>query len=252
MMEEHLQRLVERAEPRSGFPILLTGRQTKISTEFQPTFQFPTRNYEMALNRLETYYSFPNIRPENSHFKISIDKGKTWTMMSIPTGCYEITAINITIQRLIEENGGKAKMINLLPNVNTLKCILDIKNENYQIDFTVDKCIRTVLGFDSKIYKQGRHEGNRLVDILHINSILVHCNIVGASRVNGREAPIIYNFFPNAAPGDKIVEIPTNLIYVPVIVDAISTLTCWLTDQDGEPLDLRGEQVTISLYVRPC
>ena len=143
-------------------------------------------------------------------------------------------------------------MINLLPNVNTLKCILDIKNENYQIDFTVDKCIRTVLGFDAKIYKQGRHEGNRLVDILRINSILVHCNIVGASRVNGREAPIIYNFFPNAAPGDKIVEIPTNLIYVPVIVDSISTLTCWLTDQDGEPLDLRGEQVTISLYVRPC
>ena len=66
----------------------------------------------MALNRLETYYSFPNIRPENSHFRISIDKGKTWTMMSIHTGCYEVTAINITIQRLIEENGGEAKMIN--------------------------------------------------------------------------------------------------------------------------------------------
>ena len=249
MMEEHLQRLVELAERRlSGFPILLTGRQTKISTEFQPTFQLPSGNYEMALNRLETYYSFPNINPKNSHFRISIDKGKTWTMMSIPTGSYEITAINATIQRLIEENGGKAKMINILPNVNTLKCILDITNENYQIDFTVDNCLRTVLGFDSKIYTQGRYEGDQLVDILNINSILVHCNIVGASRVNGKEAPIIYNFFPNVAPGDKIVETPTNLIYVPIIVDTISTLTCWLTDQDGQPLDLRGEQLTIYTF----
>ena len=142
MMEEHLQRLVELAERRlSGFPILLTGRQTKISTEFQPTFQLPSGNYEMALNRLETYYSFPNINPENSHFRISIDKGKTWTMMSIPTGSYDITAVNATVQRLIEENGGRAKMINILPDVNTLKCILDIKNENYQIDFTVDNCL---------------------------------------------------------------------------------------------------------------
>ena len=254
MMEEHLRKLVEHAEPKGSFSFILTDRQTKISMDFQPTFQFPSNHcyYELALNRLETYYSFANIKPENSNFRITIDKGKTWKVMSIPTGCYEITAINETIQRLIEEYGGKAKMINLLPNVNTLKCILDIKHEDYQIDFTVDNCLRTVLGFDAKIYTQGRYESARLVDILSINSILVHCNIVGASRVNGKEAPIIYNFFPNVAPGDKIVETPMNLIYVPIIVDAISTLTCWLTDQDGHPLDLRGEQLTISLHVRAC
>ena len=72
-------------------------------------------------------------------------------MMSIPTGCYEISAINETVQRLIEEYGGKAKMINILPNVNTLKCILDITNDDYWIDFTVNNCLRTVLGFDAAI-----------------------------------------------------------------------------------------------------
>ncbi len=254
MMEEHLRKLVEHAEPKRSYQFIVTGRQAKITTTFQPTLTFPSKScdYEMALTKLETYYSFANIKPVNSNFRISIDKGKTWKLMSIPTGCYEIKAINETLQRLIVASGGKAKMINLSPNVNTLKCILDITNENYQIDFTVVNCLRTVLGFDAKIYKHGRYESERLVDILNINSILVHCDIVGASRLNGIEAPIIYNFFPNVAPGEKIVETPRNLIYAPIIVEAIPSLTCWLTDQDGNYLDLRGEQLTISLHVRAC
>ena len=140
----------------------------------------------------------------------------------------------------------------VLPNVDTLKCILDIKNVDYQIDFTVDNCLRTVLGFNAQIFTQVRHEGDRLVDILDINSILVHCDIIGGPRLNGIEAPIIYNFFPNVSPGDKIVEEPMNLIYVPIIVETISSLTCWLTDQDGRALDLRGEKLTISLHARAC
>ena len=48
-------------------------------------------------------------------------------------------------------------------------------------------------------------EIENLVDIMSANSILVRCDIIGTSRVNGIEAPVIYNFFPNAAPGDNIV-----------------------------------------------
>ena len=115
--------------------------------------------------------------------------------MSIPTGCYDIKAINETLQRLIVAAGGKEKMINLSPNVNTLKCIMNITNENYQIDFGVVNCLRTVLGFNANIYEQSQYDTERLVDILNINTILVNCNIVDASRLNGREAPLIYNFF---------------------------------------------------------
>ena len=31
------------------------------------------------------------------------------------------------------------------------------------------------------------------------NSIVVYCNIIGTSSVNVIVAPVIYNFFPNAA-----------------------------------------------------
>ena len=75
---------------------------------------------------------------------------------------------------------------------------------------------------------------------MSVNSIVVHCGIISASRVNVIEAPVIYNFFPTAAPGDKIVSTPKNLIYVPITLNVILYMTCWLTDQSGSELDLRG------------
>ena len=138
------------------------------------------------------------------------------------------------LQHLMVEAGGKTDKIILSPNNNTLKCILDIKDVNYQIDFAVENSLRRVLGFDAKIYKRGRHESENLVDIMSVDSILVHCDIIGASRVN-------------ASPGDKIVSTLNNLIYVPITLNVISYMTCWLTDQSGNELDFCGEELTITL-----
>ena len=41
-----------------------------------------------------------------------------------------------------------------------------------------------------------------------VNSILVHCNIIHSSYMRGKQAPVVYNFFPNAAPGQRILEAP--------------------------------------------
>ena len=61
---------------------------------------------------------------------------------------------------------------------------------------------------------------------------------------------VAYNFFPNAAPGQNILETPHNLIYLPAAVDVISTFSVWLTDQHGKFMDLRGEELTIHFHLR--
>ena len=66
----------------------------------------------------------------------------------------------------------------------------------------------------------------------------------------GTQAPVAYNFFPNAAPGLTIIEAPHNLIYLPVTVNVISTLSVWLTDQHGKLLDLRVSELTIRFHLR--
>lgn len=257
-MEEQLEKIVKRIEAKSKFKVIVSGPisadKRNIRTQFEPPLVFSTEacNYEMALTRLETYYSFPNINTTNNQLKISFDDKKTWKVITIPTGCYEIESINTTLQQLIKENGGEADTVKLSPNRNTLKCMLKIKKKSCFIDFKIVNCIRTVLGFDAKIYGIGLHQSQHLVDIMSVNSILVNCDIIGASRVNGVEAPIIYSFFPNVSPGEKIIVEPRNLIYVPVTLSIISHMTCWLTDQNKRHIDLQGEELTIAFHLKAC
>ena len=121
----------------------------------------------------------------------------------------------------------------------------------FKVSFDTPNSLASVLGFKQDIvYGVGRHASEKLVNNMSVNSILVNCNIIHSSYMRGQQAPVVYNYFPNAAPGQKILEAPHNLIYLPVTVDVISTLPVWLTNQDVEHLDLRGEKLTIRFHLR--
>ena len=97
-----------------------------------------------------------------------------------------------------------------------------------KVSFDVPNSLASVLGFKQDIdYGVGRHASEYLVHIMSVNSNLVHCNIIHVSYMRSTQAPVAYNFFPNAAPGQKILEAPHNLIYLSVTVDVISTLSVW-------------------------
>ena len=140
--------------------------------------------------------------------------------------------------------------ITILPNVNTLQCILTVVVAKCKVSFDVPNSLASVLGFKRSIYGVGRHASETLVNIMSANSILVHCNIIHSSYMRGTQAPLAYNFFPNAAPGQNILEAPHNSIYFSVTVDVILTLSVWLTDQHGKLLDLRGEELTMRFHLR--
>ena len=94
-----------------------------------------------------------------------------------------------------------------------------------EVSFDVPNSLARVLGFKQNIvYGVGRHASENLVNIMSMNSILIHCNIIPYLYMRGTQAPVAYNFFPNAAPEQNILEAPYNLIYLPVTVDIISTL----------------------------
>ena len=100
-----------------------------------------------------------------------------------------------------------------------------------KVSFDVPNSLASVLGIKQDIvYAVGRHASEKLVNIMSVNSILAQCNIIHSSYMRGQQAPVVYNFFPNAAPGQKMLEAPHNLIYLPVTVDVISTLSVWQTE----------------------
>ena len=107
--------------------------------------------------------------------------------------------------------------------------------------------LASLLGLKQDIvYDVGRHASEKLISIMSVNSILVHSNIIHSLYMRSQQAPVVYNFFPNADPGQKSLEAPHNLIYLPVTVDVISTLSVWLTDQDGKHFTWREIDNTFS------
>ena len=209
----------------------------------------------MALVNLETYYSFPNFDATNNNFRYSPNDGETWVDVSIPEGCYEIADINEYLQRAMKENGHydtekEEYQISIQPNSNTLKSVLDIA-PNYRVDFLhPNNSIRTILGFNSWVYKEGYNESEKIVDIMNISSLRVTSDIIGSSYANGTTGNVIYSFFPNVGPGYKIIEVPHNLIYLPVTLSTISSMETKLTDQNGNLLNLRGEELSIRFHLR--
>jgi len=231
---------------------ILTGNTSDFTTCHNSVILDPNKNYEAALLSLDTYNSIPNItQGKNNLFPYSVDNGKTWKIIALNTGAYELAAINNEIKRQLIANGDSDSAITVTANVSRLTSIVSIENSSYKVDFSLPNTIGSVLGFYTVVIGFGYNESSNIVNIMQVNSILVNIDIIMGSYVNGSPSPTMYSFYPNVAPGYKIVERPNpSLIYYPLSRHDISRMRVWLTDQQGNLIDLRGETITIRIYVR--
>ena len=253
-MEGKLDQIITNTSPKTSFLVTLTGKGSKLEKTFQPEISIkPGCHYEIAFTSLETYNSIPNIHPSNNVIQVS-RTGKAWVTITIDTGCYGLMDINREIQRILKEEG-MPKAVEFKANYNTFKCTMIIQ-PGFAVNFNTKSSLRTVLGFEKKAYKAiskvRRFVAEHMVQILKVNSILVHCDLVGSSYLNGTRVPVIHSFFPNVDPGDKIVEKPVQHVYLPISSDVIRHMTVWLTDQDQNIIDLRDEILTIKFHLKSC
>jgi hypothetical protein len=85
-------------QPKDSFSLIWSSSKTKFNVDYSPPIELKKdRKYELALINLETYYTFPNIDSSNNIFRYSMDKGKTWKLIEIPEGWYELNQINTEI-----------------------------------------------------------------------------------------------------------------------------------------------------------
>ena len=234
---------------KENYSVVLSSKQTSWNTMFSPPlFLNPKKKYEIALISLETYYSIPNINESNNKFVYS--DGSATKTITFPVGSYEITDINEELSRQLRQQGDD-NYISIGVNTATLKSTVQITNDRYSVNMT-DSTIRTLLGFNARILSDAAvHEGDNPVNILSINSVLVTCNLVGGSYKDGVSLPIIYSFFPDVSPGEKVIESPRNLVYLPLTsTGTIGQIEISLLDQNCKPINLRGESVTIRLHIK--
>lgn len=265
-----------------AFTLTLSANSSILSSEFFPPIDLKNLEYVCGLIDLQTYNSIPNIDEDNNLFifeEISIP----YTMKSlsadvenstidkiahhftIPTGSYEIVDIEkfIQKQKWFTSTGNDDDDVNegdageneeekfyLRANNNTLKC--ELFSRYKQINFTEEGTIGALLGFSNRILEPNKwHESDLYVDINKVSIVRVECNIIGGTYINGEEAHILHEFSIGVSPGYKIIEVPHNVIYLPVNVKQISSLTIKLVDQNGDLINFRGETITIRLHLKP-
>ena len=172
----------------------------------------------------------------------------------LKTGSYELDSLGREIHRLMLINGDDADAITILPEISTLRSIVNILAPAtgataYKVAFE-DGSIGRLLGFPNGVLHAGYNLSSNIVDIMPISTILVNIDIIQGSYINGQASPAIYAFYPAVSPGFKIIERPNNLTYFKLSRNDISRIRVWLTDQDNNIVDFRGERITIRIHIR--
>lgn len=145
----------------------------------------------------------------------------------------------------------KKREFRVIFNKNNLTTTIKTGNPNMIIAFNGKRSIGKVLGFNNRtLHHRNTYESDSVTNIQHITAIRVDCDIISGSYNNGEKTHTIYEFIPTVDPGNKIVEQPQNLIYLPVNRHRIHNINLRVVDQCGNLVDFRGEQITCRLHIK--
>lgn len=218
----------------------LSGTSSTLEAQYFPPIELSAdKHYVLGLVELLTFNSIPNIDTGKNKFYVGNE------VIVLPTGSYEIEDIEKYLQEALAPKGVS---INLRPNNNTLRSVIKC---NQNIDFRPQDSIARLLGFTQRELPRNKTHSSELpVAILKVNALRVECNITSGAYINERKVHTIHEFFPAVPPGYKIIEVPSQVIYLPIAVKVIDHVQLRIVDQDEEPVNFRGEIITIRLHIK--
>lgn len=224
---------------------LLSGCDSLLHANIFPPLELAAAA-SVGLLRLETYNSIPNVEAGVNN-KFHFNFNNTSYTIGIPTGTYEISAIEKYLRSQLFYKSEEL-VLHLTPNHNTLKTLI---KASFEVDFSQSHSIGPLLGFNKVILQANKtHISNNIIDINPVNSISVECNIVSGSYNNGKPSHTLHTFSPLVAPGYKIVETPSPVIYLPINTNYIDNISVRLVDQAGRLISFRKERITICLHIK--
>lgn len=223
-----------------SFTLSLSGTSSILEAQYFPPIELSSsKNYVLGLVELLTFNSIPNIDTGKNKFYVGEE------VIVLPTGSYEIEDIETYLQEALASKGIS---IHLKPNNNTLRSVIKCSRN---VDFRPQDSIAHLLGFTQReLPPHATHSSELPVAILKVNALRVECNITSGAYINERKVHTIHEFFPAVPPGYKIIEVPSQVIYLPIAVKVIDHLQLRIVDQDGELVNFRGEIITIRLHIK--
>ena len=234
--------------------ITLSGVGPKIETKIPCPIELNHElyDYKIGLKKFQTYYAFPNIT-ENVNNQLLIRPGgspQKFLSIRLPTGAYEIDTIHTAILSQLKAQSviDPGKFFNLAPDTTTFKTIITLSND-WSINFNVTYSISSILGFDKKtlLDKNGDHYSSHTAQIQGFNSLLFLTNVTYPSIINDKYVPYIYHYSKNSSPGYNIVVSPNTIAYKSLTTNILSSITVWVEDENGHPVNFNHEELTVEL-----
>jgi len=244
---DYLKDIAHNTNRHHNFSILLTSNTSEFTTNIYPPIQLDD-DWQVGLMTFSVYNNIQNISAKNNVFKYSVDGGVTWTTITLTPRSYEVDTNNSEINQLMTVNGDTG--ITISANTITLGSVVDIKPAATRVDFTVANSLASLLGFGSVVFTTGYNVPPNPVDIITINQILVNCDIIGNSYLNNSPFPAIYSFQINVNTGERFTEQPSNIVYFPVVIFLVDSIKLGVSDQDGNSINLGGQNLVARLHFK--
>lgn len=232
-----------------------TGPSHDFTVRFQPPIELSTdAAYKIALQNAELWHAWRNVKKGvNDTFRYN--NGVTWKTITIDAGAYNIVTLDEELSAQLKANGDwdtakKSAPIALVANYNTLRTLMRV-DDKYSVDFTIQKSLRDLLGFDAKVIRgPGVFTSDHRLNITVTQSILLHCDLTYGSYLDGAKSSVIGKMIPNHPPGTLLTYQPFRPYYLPVNRnDFISSVRLRVTNQNDEPLDLSDTPVNYTLHL---
>lgn len=169
-------------------------------------------------------------------------------VIELPMGSYEIVDIAKKVNELLG-NVLEDFKFSIKVDKNTQKCIIETTHILY---FDKEDSIGSILGFSNNrvIKPDTLYTSDFMIKISRVNVIKIECNIVEGSYSNNNPGHTIHEFYPTVETGYKIVEVPRNVIYLPIRVRSIHDIRVRIVDQYNELIDFRSELITLRVHIK--
>ena len=219
--------------------------------------QTNNKQFKIAVTFLTDYNGIFNVTNENNKFYFikSITDRDGYTIITIPTGAYEIESLNNEIKRIIidEEYYTEANYpFSIKPNFSTLGSIIEISTQGPVITFIPDDSIRNLLGFNKTTIFEEYNLSPNPVDILSFDNIFLECNVAQGMIFRGKRSGIIHKFTMDVDPGYKYIEKIRGGVqwYMMESKDIISSICFKLKNENGNLVSFNGQSITFRLSIK--
>ena len=238
--------------------IIVRGKGSDISTDFYEPINIPMDLYEakLGLKSFATYNNIPNVvEGVNNKLKVKVPGESKYAVFALDTGAYEVKVIAEQLLEWIQVKFPKLEKVEenfkLIPNYATSKVDWFFKGD-YAVDFNVDASCHKLLGFDKddKYKGTGLYPGRRIVKITNVTQLIFNCNLTRSNYINGQEMPFLYNCGINVPSGYKLTRELTDIAYKSLNTSQITHIRIWIVDEHGAPVNLRNDDLTVTLSLK--